>query len=452
MHATMPSISALLATSRPRRDRLDSGHLHPIDAQVYKALQFEISLPHSLVNSAYREKTLEVFFSMYLPRSEHDDRDHLIRPSDFTDVLSRAYAHDEALKLAAIALGTSMLGKMQGEEEWVRQGRKLYGQALKETRKAFLDQERVNSDALLLVPRIAAIFEMLFGADVDPTMQAQSWRSHAQGELAIIKTRGPHRLQDDLAHQIFVGGRLPPIIAAIRARKASILNSAEWLAIPWGKHPKTLYDSLIDILVPIPEVLEDIDNLDPSTTDENDEYARASIAIKCRKLETQLQSWATTHDQNLTSPDTEKPTEMIFRDISTATLTILFWTASIYIYGTLAVVSPRKTSASSQASLLTSTDALLYARRIARVVPYFLNMSRGIWGSITIAFPMGTALLCLIHSGQEKNREYLKMACSASSNSILPSAIQDFLNSMRRDTAAELKHGRGRLGGEFWLI
>jgi hypothetical protein len=422
------------------------------DARICNPPEFDIRLLHGFANSAYREKTLELFLTMYLPHCDQNNGDLMVRPNNFVGALSRAYACDEALKLAVIALGASLLGKVESEEEWVRQGRKMYGKALKETRRALLDQKRANSEALLLVPRIAAIFEMLFGADVNPTIQAQSWRSHAQGELAMFKARGPYALQDDLAHHIFVDGRLPSIIAAIRMRKASILNNVEWKTIPWGKHPKTPKDSLIDILAGIPEILEDIDHLNPKKSDLIEDSARASITIKCRKLETQLQSWATIHRQSLTHPDTENPTGLSFIDYSMANLTILFWTASLFIYGALAVVSPRYTPTSSQSLLLTATDALLYARRIARAVPYFLSSARGIWGATTIAFPMGSSLLCLVHNGMEKNREYLGLAYSAWNNPDLPSAIRDFLNSMKRDAAKEMKHKRPRHSSEFWIF
>jgi hypothetical protein len=388
---------------------------------------------------------------MYLPHCNQANGDLMTRPNNFVCVLSRAYACDEAVRLAAIALGASLLGKVQGEEEWVRQGRRMYGHALKETCRALLDEQRANSEALLLVPRIAAIFEMLFGADANPITRAQGWRSHVQGELAMIKARGPYALQVDLAHHIFVDGRLPSIIEAIRTRKASFLNRVEWKTIPWGIHPKTPKDGLMDVLVGVPEVLEDIDNLHPKKSDVIEDNARASIAIKCRTLETQLHSWATIHRQCLAYPDTENSTEMTFSDYSIANLTLLFWTTSLYIYGALAVVSPRITPTSCQSLLLTATDALLYARRIARVVPYFLSSARGIWGATTIAFPMGSALLCLMHNGMDKNREYLKLAHSAWSNPNLPTAIRDFLKSMKRDAANESKHERPRSSGEFWM-
>ncbi|KAL1594308.1 hypothetical protein SLS60_010065 [Paraconiothyrium brasiliense] len=280
---------------------------------------------------------------MYLPQCSQDNGDHLERPNNFTSVISCAFARDEALKLAVIALGTAMLGKVHGEEEWTQQGRKMYGLALQETRKALMDANRVRSEALLLVPRVVVIFEILFGADMNSTMQAQSWRSHAQGELAIIKARTPNWFQDDLVHQIFVDGRLSPIIAAIRTRKASEFDSVEWKTMPWDKRPKTPKDSLLDILVGIPEILEDIDNLHPKISEATESTACASIALKCRKLEAQLQSWATVHGRNLLFPDTDEPVEIAFSGILTAHLTLYYWTACLYIYGALEIcwhVSP----------------------------------------------------------------------------------------------------------------
>jgi hypothetical protein len=45
-----------------------------------------------------------------------------------------------------------------------------------------------------------ALFEIFFGADANSSKQAQSWLSHAEGEIALIVARGPKAFIEDPAH------------------------------------------------------------------------------------------------------------------------------------------------------------------------------------------------------------------------------------------------------------
>jgi hypothetical protein len=39
-------------------------------------------------------------------------------------------------------------------------------------------------------------------------VQANSWQRHAEGELALMKARGPRKYARGFAHQLFLDGRL----------------------------------------------------------------------------------------------------------------------------------------------------------------------------------------------------------------------------------------------------
>ncbi|KAJ4288607.1 hypothetical protein N0V90_011844 [Kalmusia sp. IMI 367209] len=409
-----PQSFASLATASNTRSvspASTSAQSRSTDVQIRVPSQTDVVLPQALAISAYHEKTVEAFFSLYLPDYRNDVRNHMLRAHGFINVLSILYTRDEALKLAVVALGTAMLGKVLGNEEWAHQGRKLYGQALQEMRRALRSDQRAKSEALLIVPRLGAMFE---------------------------------------------------IIAAIRLRKATALNKNEWKTIPWELIPKTPKDSLLDIFAGIPEILEDIDNLRLESNAPHEDALRASIITKCKILAAELTAWERIHQTNIYHPDTEKPTKIEFGDVSIAHLTLYYWTASLYIYGTLSAVSlpdaigpypdhiasTRETGGSSSCL---SDKPRFFARRITRAVPYFFHTSCGIWGAITVAFPMGSALLCLRNDGVEGNMEYTKLVFRAWADPSLPSAIKDFLQSMRRDAAIEETHGRPKHDGEFWL-
>lgn len=137
----------------------------------------------------------------------------------FAEALSRLYTQDEALRLVLLALGTAMLGRKGGDEPMIRQGRKLYGKGLEEMGMALKDEKRMKSEALFAVPRVGAMFEMFFGADPNPNLQARSWMSHASGGQAMVIALGPEAHRDsDILHQLFVDGRWRAVSVYIEFR------------------------------------------------------------------------------------------------------------------------------------------------------------------------------------------------------------------------------------------
>lgn len=153
--------SSLASTSQTRAANSDtrSTQASSFDHRTV-AIPVDVVLPQGLARSAYHEKTVETFFTLYMPDNRYDAHNQLMRSHSLVKVLSALYYRDEALRLAVVALGTAMLGKMREKEEWSRQGRRLYGQALQEMRKALACNQRSKSEALLVVPRIGAMFEV----------------------------------------------------------------------------------------------------------------------------------------------------------------------------------------------------------------------------------------------------------------------------------------------------
>lgn len=149
---------AFASSSYPRASTLSP----PVDFRLSNPAHIPI-LPDGLTRSAYGEKSVEAFFIMYAPNRGTDIyTTKMLRTTGFASVLSILYVRDEALRLALLALGTAMLGKMGGDEQLIRQGRKLYGRGLEEMGKALGDEKRAKSEALLAVPRIAGMFEVRY--------------------------------------------------------------------------------------------------------------------------------------------------------------------------------------------------------------------------------------------------------------------------------------------------
>ncbi|PSN74884.1 hypothetical protein BS50DRAFT_26197 [Corynespora cassiicola Philippines] len=391
------------------------------------ATQVDIMLPDNLTRSAYGERFIEEFFDVYLPYP-HKGRPAVIHTNSFLSALTTLYVQDQTLRYALLAIGATFLGKVSGEIQLIQQGYRVYGQCLWKLQRALQFPDSSIGEALLAVPRLMGLFEILFGTEEHTKQQAASWCSHADGEWALMRNKGAESYSNGVAHDLFVEGRLNPIIAAIRMRKATPLNSDEWKTIPWKLHPKTPKDSLIDILAGIPELMHDREIL-PTLGSNVYANGHGKSLKKCLKLSKKLEYWSLRYMDLLYTPASEKAVAIHFRDPNTAHLSVLYWTTSTLLYLCLDDLLSVPFSDKS----LHHQDRnhpRVFARRIARSASYFFGESLGIWGATTISFPIGTALLYLKRN--EIDEDYTRLIFTAWQNPNLPGAIKKFIDSMGR--------------------
>jgi hypothetical protein len=284
-----------------------------------------------------------------------------------------------------------------------------------------------------------ALFEILFGAEANTAKQAQSWLSHAEGEIALIVARGPEAFTEDTAHSIFAAARWRPLIASARIRKRSVLNEHAWKTIPWRSRVKTAHDSLLDILAGVPEALENVDRfgaLSPVTP--QNEVQDLETCAKCWKLHHQLQDWLLANDHKIHTPATMTATPITFPDIIMAYLTLRYWVTSLLIYSTLDTAS-RTPITDQECTHPDRPHPRHFARLIARSAPYFFREEFGISGPTFISFPLGNAML-FFQRDPVLDLEYLAIIKKAWSNPNLPTAIKHFLNSLRLSAASERRN------------
>ncbi|KAF1994532.1 hypothetical protein P154DRAFT_624623 [Amniculicola lignicola CBS 123094] len=396
-------------------------------------LQTDIALPLTLARSAHGEKSPEVFFEMYAPRSKTSGTRAGLCNDDLSNTLPRLYVQDDALKVALLAIASAVMGKETGDQALIAQGRALYGRGLQEMANALKDPDRAQSEALLAVPRVMGLFEILFGADMNVQLQARSWRSHAEGELSMMMIRGPAAHQSGMAHQLFVDGRQNPIIASVRTRKATILNTPAWKNIPWATQPKIPKDTLIDIFAEMPGLLEQMIQLP------NHRIA-ASIISACQRIDQDLEHWATTHESLTYTPTTEAPTPITFPNLATAHLSLLYWTTSILLYQSLAAALSSTTPTTTltplpHSPLNRARNPRFYAHCITRSVAYCFNPLHGIFGASIIAFPIGMTLFHMRLFPHEEDDVYKQLISRAWESDKLPASIKAFLTSMGQEAA-----------------
>lgn len=77
-----------------------------------------------------------------------------------------------------------------------------------------------------------------------------------------IKRSGPGRFAIFPAHHFFARVYRPADIAtALLNRKSTFCGDPDWLSAPWERHPKSLFDRLLDIVSQIPALLQRLDQL-----------------------------------------------------------------------------------------------------------------------------------------------------------------------------------------------
>ncbi|KAH7066983.1 hypothetical protein BKA63DRAFT_523510 [Paraphoma chrysanthemicola] len=392
------------------------------------SLPSSVTLPASLCRSAYGERSLEAFISFYLPQinSAATNWDG----KEIVGMVPALSTRDEALRLTLSAIGTVALSKQTQDPDLARHGRKLYGKALMETRRALASPTRSRSTAVLAIPRIMALFEILFGADANSGTQANSWLSHAEGEMALIVARGPEAYNDDDAHSLFANARYRPLIASVRTRKRTVLNEEQWKTIPWIGRAKTPNDTLLDIMAAIPEILENVDrwgNLSSGSLE--DEAKDLQTSARCWTLHFQLQDWLSANKHEIHTPVTTTPTPITFPTFEIACLTVRYWVTSLLLYTALDTASgvpPDDMSCTHP----NRPHPRQFARLILRATTYFFRTEFGATGATSIAFPLGNTML-YTQRNPIADAAYMAIVKRAWNDPDLPSAIKNFLNSLQ---------------------
>lgn len=373
---------------------------------------------------------------MYIPRGDMCATNN--EGKEFMNMLPMLTIRDEALQMAVLAIGTAALGKSTGDIALSQQSKTLYGKALKETAVALRNPTRAKSEAVLAVPRVMALFEILFGAEANSGTQAKSWLSHAEGEAALIISRGPEAYsKNEEAHLLFVNARFRPLIAAVRTRKATILNEEHWKTLPWVGRVKTPNDTLLDILCGIPEILEAVDKLTSSIINaRRREDLRILTIAKCWTLHCHLQGWLTANPDAFYTPMIDDSLELVaFPNLEIACLTVRYWVTALLLYSSLDIASGIQPLTDIYTSHPDRPHPRHFARLIARSVSYFFQEQNGITGATAISFPLGNALLYMMRN-PGVDSEYMGIIIKAWSDPMLPSAIRDFLASMRQSANA----------------
>lgn len=191
-------------------------------------------------------------------------------------------------------------------------------------------------------------------------------------------------------------------------REKLVFSTPEWKNIPWQEIPKDLKDVLVDVLVDMPGLLEDLDDMQSCRKQSRQRKLRHELVQRCWEHERQLLDWLHLVCQELGSSTHASATEPGEKDLVTHLAVIhgmsLFWTTCIILYSTL------RTASGPQAELPGRTDPMHYVRKLAEAISSLLRPSAGLYGKQSAALPLELALLYITDTFplSEENETLLK--------------------------------------------
>lgn len=208
--------------------------------------------------AADRIQHLGTFISLYLPRA---DGPALPPPSALMLGLPSMPANSKVLTAAVDALSAAQLAVNNRNHTLIYRSRSLYGTALSQMLRAIQDSKTALQDETLLSTYLLTLYEVFVGVT-----QGHGFFYHVQGLLHLLRQRGPSSFNSRLSMQIFHAVRYNSLSIGYHMRKASMLDSPEWLTVTVKAARVDPYVALQDICIAIPRLLERTDQLAATQT------------------------------------------------------------------------------------------------------------------------------------------------------------------------------------------
>jgi hypothetical protein len=181
------------------------------------------------------------------------------------------------------------------------------------------------------------------------------------------------------------------------------------LSEPWQTYPKTHIDTIGDILISLPEILEEFDILTSTPNTPIIEQRADRLKSKCWRFDEKLRKWKESYirllssrpllqqTQNLytsmnTTPEDDLPDIIIGYGLSPLHGMTLYWAACALLYETMRALFDYFPSVNlGEVEELKSPrmDSKVYCVCVVRSARYFLHPDTGLISALVIGFPLG---------------------------------------------------------------
>ncbi|KAF2270279.1 hypothetical protein CC78DRAFT_197711 [Lojkania enalia] len=200
-----------------------------------------------------RVQHLSNFISIYLPQWQGEA---FTPPTAL--ILSLPYhpTSKQVLLTALDAVSAAQIAVSDKNYQIINRCRSLYGTALGHLMKSINQPKIPQDDETLLATYLLALYEVFVGVT-----NGHGFFYHVQGLLRLFTQRGPSSLNTKLSMDVFHGTRYYSMTIGYHVRKASILDSPDWLEVTSRAAIADPWVSLMDICIRIPRLLERTDKL-----------------------------------------------------------------------------------------------------------------------------------------------------------------------------------------------
>ncbi|QYT01360.1 Zn(2)-C6 fungal-type domain-containing protein [Trichoderma simmonsii] len=292
-----------------------------------------VVLPDSFARSAREQLYFGLFWNLMIPDGpQFSPESSDLSSVGWTRFIGDLYNTETALRYATVATATSILGRINNDEQLRLKGLQVYNWTIQEMIKAVKQPNRAKSDSLVVAARVMALYELFFGPDGDPGVAG--WQRHSEGQLAMFLERGPESFISGVSHQLFVDSRINIILLAIRRRCSTPFSSDDWKTIPWAITEKSTKDKLIDAMSGIPDILVQVDLLAAVGTQESTDVMREKILPQCREVEAALIAWRTHIDLSIYDyaiAGLPLPIPQLDSDFSLLHLSCVYWSICLML-------------------------------------------------------------------------------------------------------------------------
>ncbi|KAF2477520.1 uncharacterized protein BDR25DRAFT_274717 [Lindgomyces ingoldianus] len=200
-----------------------------------------------------RIQHLSNFLSLYLPKWEGET---LTPPSALILSLPSTPASRQVLLASLDALSAAQLAVSNKNYPLINRSRSLYSTALGQLMRSITQPKTPQEDETLLATYLLALYEVFVGVS-----SGTGFFYHVQGLLRLLKQRGPASINTKLTLDIFHGIRYYSLTIGFHVRKASILDSPEWLEVTSKAAKPDPWVYLMDLCICVPRLLERTDKL-----------------------------------------------------------------------------------------------------------------------------------------------------------------------------------------------
>ncbi|KAM5375891.1 hypothetical protein ACJZ2D_005681 [Fusarium nematophilum] len=173
--------------------------------------------------------------------------------------------------------------------------------------------------------------------------------SHASVESGSHRMRqmGPAYFSHFPSHHFFVRVYRPLATGyALLGRQDTFVSAPEWKSVPWQRHPKCLLDQLLDLILFLPSIFAQTDQVVPLEATLSRHHRAQQLLHDCLSLEVHFDAWLQlanrpTHEyplaywaEELTSPGGLIPfsNSYTFKDGNTGLSFLYYWMAQILFH------------------------------------------------------------------------------------------------------------------------